>query len=209
VIGVMIVEDNWVWASAVENQINRERGMNHVATTASVDEALGLAEHSRAMVVLVDLLLGDDSGLRFARTAQARRLPAKVVLMSIDPNEWAVEQARAAGVAGFIHKEDLETGAEVVSVVRRVANGQRVFTDRVASPSASRSGFALDLTSQEIELIRCLRSGMSTDDMARHLSLGTQTVRNKVGQIGKKLGVSGRVEILASARGIDRQAHAY
>lgn len=173
--------------------------MRHVGTTASVDDALRIATESRVSVALVDLLLTGDSGLRFARVARSRGLAIKVAFMSIDPNPWAVKQARAAGASGFIHKEDLETGPDVVAFIRRIANGEAVFSERVSSgKSVSPVGDA-DLTEQQWEIIRCLSEGMSTEEIARHLSVIEQTVRNKILAISKTLGVSGRVEILAWA----------
>lgn len=193
-ISVLIIEDQWVWASAVAHALEREGGIRHAHIASGVDEGLRIATSMKPDVALVDLFLDHDSGLRFARTAGTRGLTPRVAMMSIEPNAWAVQQARAAGVAGFIHKDDLKSPPVLVGMVRALANGQQVFTERVsARPLIDEAG----LTDRELELMRCLSVGMGTEQIADHLSVVPQSVRNIIGRIGAKLGVSGRVEIIA------------
>jgi ATP/maltotriose-dependent transcriptional regulator MalT len=56
------------------------------------------------------------------------------------------------------------------------------------------------LTDREIEIIGLLMRGFSTDEMTAVLHVHPQTVRNNTHRIGVKLGVSGRLKIVARAR---------
>lgn len=194
---VLIVDDSWVWASALACQVDRADGMRLIGTTGLVAEGLEMLAEHRPDVVLLDMYLEGDTGLRLARTAASRSLPGHLVMMSVEPSRWAVEQGRAAGIAGFVHKDDLLTGDAIVSVIRSVAAGQHVFTQRV--PTGDTGGAAAALSPQEVELVRCLRDGLGTPEIAEHLSIGRQTVRNKIHRIGAKLGARGRLEIVARA----------
>lgn len=56
------------------------------------------------------------------------------------------------------------------------------------------------LTGREIEIIGLLMRGFSTEEMTAVLHVHPQTVRNNTHRIGVKLGVSGRLKIVARAR---------
>jgi ATP/maltotriose-dependent transcriptional regulator MalT len=63
----------------------------------------------------------------------------------------------------------------------------------------------LGLTEREVEIVRLLMRGFSTAEITAALHVHPQTVRNNTHRIGVKLGVSGRLKIVARARelGID------
>lgn len=202
---VMIVENNWVWASAMERQVDGAAGIEWVGTATSGEEGLALAVERRPDVALVDLLLGEDSGLRLARTLGHRAPEVRVVMVSIEPSAWALAEARAAG-AGFVSKDDLLTREGILAVLRRVAAGERVYSERVRaleapSDAAGAPGGAgrLGLTPREMELVGCLVRGLGTPEIMRQMSLSPSRVRNLTVEVGKKLGVSGRLAIVVRA----------
>ncbi len=197
----------WVWGSAIAHQLSLRPGVRVVGTASTIDEALELARLKHPVVSLVDLMLAGDSGLRFVRTSQARSLATRSVIVTSEPTPWAISQAREAGAVGFVAKDDLMTGDNVWQVVEAVANGGQFYSETAlnkhpigpqgngAAPTAN----PFDLTDQEVEMIRCFSRGMDTAGIARQLSIGHQTVRNKTRAIGSKLGVSGRLEIVSAA----------
>lgn len=204
-LGVLVVEDSWVWGSAIAHQLSTRSGVRVVGPAGSVEEGLDLARTERPIVSLVDLKLGDDCGLRFVRTSQMRELGTRVVVVTSEPSAWALEEARDAGAAGFVAKDDLQTGDKVWAMVQTVARGGTYFSAPVASADdvcggeCDRIALSFGLTGQEVEMIRCFSRGMDTTSVARHLSIGHQTVRNKTHTIGPKLGVRGRLEIVSAS----------
>lgn len=194
-INVLVVSSSWQWRSAIIHELAGRRRANVVAACAGVAEALRVLEGRRVDVALVDEALGDQSGLQLARVAAARGCTVATALVVATRSAWTVEQGRAAGVRGFVHRDDLADGQDVADVVITLASGGRVITPH-AEPDTCRSR---GLTSSEREIVRCLSEGMGTVDIAEHMSLGRQTVRNYIRRIGMKWGVSGRVEIVAHA----------
>ena len=194
-INVMVVSASWHWRSAITHELAGKRGVNLVAACTDVAQALHVLGECRVDVALVDEAVGDQSGLQLARVASARGCTVATALIVASRSAWTVEQGRAAGVRGFVHRDDLTDGQDVADVVLTLAAGGRVVTPH-AEPDTCRSR---GLTSSEREIVRCLEEGMGTDDIATHMSLGRQTVRNYIRRIGMKWGVSGRVEIVAYA----------
>lgn len=196
---IMIVEDHWVWATAVEAQLATVGGVDVVGVASTADEAIAMAEEHQPDVVLIDLLLGGDSGLRVARVIRSRGLKARIAIVTTDPSPWAIAEARDMGLDGFVSKDDLAKRDDLVRFVTELCAGNRVI-----SPSVRGFDEAIPLpyglTAQEHEIIRCWAQGWGTPDVAARLCVGRQTIRNKTTAIGRKMSVSGRLEIVAKAR---------
>lgn len=196
-IRVMVVEDRWDWAAAVTHALERERGIAPVGVARTVDDALEMAAATRPHVALVDLLLGDESGLRFARVAAARHPGTAVVMMSMQPTRFAVDQARECGARGFIHKDDVTSAGTLARLVARVANGEEVVTGSVVAVGSSLAE-AHGLSDTQREVLRCLRRGHDYTTMARHLHIAEGSAKNAVNDISRRVGVTGgRTAVLA------------
>ena len=70
-LGVLIVDDNWLFAEAARDRLERE-GLRVVGVAATSAEALRRAAELRPEVVLVDIVLGGESGFELARRLAAR-----------------------------------------------------------------------------------------------------------------------------------------
>lgn len=200
-IGVLVVDDEWFWADAVVHQVEAMTEARSVGIAASSQEALAICARARPRVALVDLMLGDeDSGIRVAQTLAARFPDLRVVMVSVEPTGLAIAEARRAGLAGFVAKDDLLTRERVRELVLDVALGGTAYSPRVLELEAADIGDErYGLTGQEMEIIRCFSRGLGTPEIARLVCLAHQTVRNKTDRIGKKMGVKGRLEIVAKA----------
>ena len=100
-IHVAVVEDEWIWASGVQFQLERASGIDFAGSASAVADALDLIERERPDVVLLDLMLGTESALPVARTVAQRRLDARIVVVTAEPSPWALAEAESCGVRGF------------------------------------------------------------------------------------------------------------
>ncbi|MBF0486288.1 MAG: response regulator [Candidatus Omnitrophica bacterium] len=89
----------------------RKRGID-VLTAASGREALALIDQTRPDLVLLDIRMDDVNGVEVVRELRRRNDPLRIVIVSGLEDESIVQEVKALGVAGFIHKplvlEDLE-----------------------------------------------------------------------------------------------------
>lgn len=204
-VGVLVVENHWVWADAVMHRIGEMEGMRKVGPAATMAEALELCEAENPRVALVDLLLEGDSGLRIARAIRSRHPAMKIVIVTVEPTAKAISEARELGLAGFVCKDDLLTGLQIQQLIATLLRGKDVYSPTVRQLEVSAAaGAAHGLSDDDLELIRCFARGLGTTDISRSLSLAPQTIRNRTSKIGQSLGVHGRLEIVARAleRGI-------
>lgn len=105
----LIVDDNAQFLRAARDLLERE-GVTVVGLASSSAEALRLAGELRPDVVLVDVDLGDESGLDLAeRLAAGEHGP--VVLISAYPESEFAELIAASPAAGFVSKSELSASA--------------------------------------------------------------------------------------------------
>jgi CheY-like chemotaxis protein len=116
----LIVDDNESFLEIVRGLLERE-GLNGVSVASSYADALRLFEALRPDVVLVDIFLGDESGLKLARRlAEGKR--ATVILISTHAEADLGDLIAESPADGFLPKTDVSAEA-----IRRIveANGRR------------------------------------------------------------------------------------
>ncbi len=197
-ISVLVVEDQFEWADSVRFEVACQKGMKAVGSALTVREALDICSAQRVDVAVVDLVLQGEYGLDFLRTASQRYPSTAVVMMSAQPTPWAVEEARTCGAVGFIDKKDMESAEGIARIISRVANGEAVFTPGVSGEFGQSLAQAYGLSQKHREILRCLRRGMVVEEIADHLNIVPQTVRNYISAIARAAGVPGnQVKVLA------------
>jgi CheY-like chemotaxis protein len=119
-LGVLIVDDNRLFLEAARALLERE-GLRVVGVAATSAEALQRAEELRPEVILVDIMLGGESGFDLARRLAAQcpgRGPA-VILISTHAGADFADLIAESPAAGFVPKPELSADA-----IHRIVDGR-------------------------------------------------------------------------------------
>ena len=191
-IRIAIVDDHPVVGQGTAAVLRAELDLDVVGVATSLDgaRAAGLLDRSAVDVVLLDLRLGSDRGLRLlADRPVAGQLPAVIVLTAYDYPQY-VDAALQVGAAGFVLKTaPLE---ELVEAIRRVASGGLAFSVRPGSATVR-------LTPRELEVVRLVADGRSNDEIGAELGIGTKTVETHLARLFERTGVGSRTELATRA----------
>ena len=190
-------------------------GIRHLLTQAGdievVDEAddgaraIELAERWQPDVMLVDVEMGDMSGVEVARhlaRREGRRIP--LLVLSAYATDDYVAEALDAGAAGYLLKDEAE--AFIRDAVRAVAGGQEGWLSRPVAAKLlelrrrQRRSAACPLGRREQEVLRQVASGRSNKQVAAALRISIHTAGNHLTNIYAKLGVHSRVEAVMWAQ---------
>jgi DNA-binding NarL/FixJ family response regulator len=82
-----------------------------IAEAGTTQEALRLARSGLPQLVLVDVVLGDESGIDCARALHMALPSTRVVLFSAYPDKEFHRQGIAAGAVAFLDKKDVDAAA--------------------------------------------------------------------------------------------------
>ena len=167
-------------------------------------EALALCATTQPDVVLMDLLMPEMDGVA-ATHAIHERYPAVQVLALTSFNEYdMVQRGLAAGAHSYLIKNS--SAEDLASALRRAHFGHRTHAPtsfRAIEPAAPTpepwTGFGLDLSCRELEVLGLLTRGLTNTQVGAQLDISRATVKFHVSSILSKLGAASRTEAAALA----------
>lgn len=202
-IRVLIVEDQGLVAEMLAATIGEQPDMEVVGVATTLAEAVDGARRYRPAIVLMDYFLPDGDGAEGTSRIKADLgEETEVVILTGRDSRDVVAKAIEAGCAGFLTKTD--RFEEVVAGVRSAHAGETVFSPKVLTEvveqlraPARQLGF--DLTVRELEVLRLLARGRSTESIRDELFLSMHTVRNHIRNLMGKLDAHSKLEAVAIA----------
>jgi DNA-binding NarL/FixJ family response regulator len=199
----MVVDDHPMWRDAVARDLADE-GFEVVATAATGTEAITRARAVRPGVVVLDLNIPAPNGVEVTTSLMTFDEPPRVLVLSASGEQLDVLEAVKAGATGYMVKS--ASRQDLVAAVRRVADGDTVFTPGLAglvlgefrrlseAPTAAGSETPR-LTERETEVLRLVAKGLSYKQIADRLVLSHRTVQNHVQNTLRKLQLHNRVQL--------------
>jgi DNA-binding NarL/FixJ family response regulator len=160
-------------------------------------EALGRLDTAAADVALVDLSLGEESGLDLIADLQSRNIPALMYSMFEDCG--TIERAFGQGAAGYVTKR--EVSGVLLEAIGEVLAGRRYASPRAARSLASRAiaggdaGGEEPLSQREEQIMARLGRGETNVEISGALHIGVRTVETYYARIIGKLGLGGMKEL--------------
>ncbi len=205
---VVLVDDHAMVRSGVRAEIGND--VDIVGEAGDVDEAVRVVLATRPDVVLLDVHLPGGDG-RAVLEGCAEQVPeTRFLALSVSDAPEDVVAVVRAGARGYVTKTI--TGPELLEAVQRIADGDAVFSPRLAgfvldsfTGAAAESDDELDrLTPREREVMRLIARGYTYREVAAELVLSIKTVESHVSAVLRKLQLSDRHELTrwASARRI-------
>ena len=206
-IKILIIEDNRLLREGIKALINAQPDLKVAAASEGHHDTLLQARSLKVQVVLLDLGLRNENGLRVVKTLTKEMPHTKVIGMGLIPSQLDIIEIVEAGAAGFILK-DASIG-DFLETIRSVARGEKVLPPLLTGSlfthvveHALRQGKvklseAVRMTKRERETIALIAEGMSNKDIAEKLNLSTYTVKSHVHNIMEKLALHSRLQIAA------------
>lgn len=202
-IRVAIVDDHPALREGTAALLDRESDIEVVALLGTLDETRALlAGPEPPDVVIQDIRLGDESGLRMlaredgaaaapdgAAGAPVGATPRIILWTAYDYPQYAAH-ARRAGAAGFVVKA--APVAELIAAIRTVVAGGAWFGSLGEQAIAT-------ITPRELEVLRLVVDGMSNDQVGVALGITTRTVEAHLTRLYERAGAHSRTELATRA----------
>lgn len=191
-VSILLVDDHPVVREGYRRLLERQPGFTVCAEAVDADSAYAAYCEHRPDVVVMDMLLPGASGLDALRHIRQRDAEARVLVVTMHNGASLALKALEAGAWGYVTKSS--GPKELVRAVTAVAQGQQALCDdttqAIASQRLSDPVAVLDeLSPREVEILRLVASGHTSDAIAQALNLSEKTVRNVHYAIKGKIGV--------------------
>jgi DNA-binding NarL/FixJ family response regulator len=129
-IRVLVCDDHAVVREGIRHVLAGEPGFEVVAEAANGEQALALAREHRPDVIVLDVTMPGESGLRVAPKLRAAVPAARVLILSMHDNAEYVREGVRAGASGYLLKDS--AAAELRLAVRAVHAGGTYFSTHAA-----------------------------------------------------------------------------
>jgi DNA-binding NarL/FixJ family response regulator len=204
-IKILLIEDNRLLREGIKALINAQPDLKVAAASVGNHDTLLQARSLKVQVVLLDLGLRNENGLRVVKTLTREMPHTKVIGMGLIPSQLDIIEIVEAGAAGFILK-DASIG-DFLETIRSVARGEKVLPPLLTGSlfshvveHARRRGKgklseAVGMTKREREIIGLIAEAMSNKEIAGRLNLSTYTVKSHIHNILEKMALHSRLEI--------------
>ncbi len=198
---VVLVDDHALVRAGVRAGL--EEDFTIVGEAGDVPEAIDVIVREKPDVVVCDVHLPSGTAAAVISGTVARGVTTVFLALSVSDAAEDVISVIRAGARGYVTKAT--DGPDLVDAVRRVADGDAVFSPRLA-------GFVLDafstelempsadpeldrLTAREQEVMRLLARGYAYKEIARRLTISIKTVESHASAVLRKLQLSSRNEL--------------
>ncbi|MER5647080.1 MULTISPECIES: response regulator transcription factor [Streptosporangium] len=200
VVKVLIVDDHRLFRSGVRAELGDS--IEVIGEAEDVESAVKAIAALGPDVVLLDVHMPGGGGQEVLRRVLGAGSTVRFLALSVSDAAEDVIGVIRGGARGYVTKNI--SGRELTDAIRRVAEGDAVFSPRLA-------GFVLDafasseappidpeldsLTQREREVLRLIARGYAYKEIAKELFISVKTVETHVSSVLRKLQLSNRHEL--------------
>lgn len=191
---VLVVDDHPFFSRGLAEALLQSGRVRRVDTTDRLSGAIeDLRRYPDTDLVMLDLKLPDDHGMRLLEHLEMQGLPIPVVIVSSREDEGALRAARDAGALGYLPKS--ASPQTLRRMLLHVQRGEPWFTP----PERTRPEDTL-LTPRQRDVLQLLADGLPNKRICEQLGLTEHTVKTHLKTIYTLLDVHNRTTAVAVAR---------
>jgi two-component system, NarL family, response regulator NreC len=202
-VRVLIVDDHAVVRSGLRLLLAAADDLEPVGEAGSARDAVFQARALKPDVILLDIVMPDQTGLDVLPQLKRENPDAQVLVLSMQDEPRYVREAFAAGASGYVLKEAADN--EVVAAIREVAGGGRYVNPELgarlvaADAEATKRAEEDPLSDREREVLRLLALGHTNQEIAKMLYISVRTAETHRAHIMQKLRLQTRADLVAYA----------
>lgn len=202
---LIIIEDHKIVANGIKALlIGTKYKVLDIANNA--DEAWKAIQKNTPDFVLLDIRLGNDSGIQLAKSIKKDYPKTKIIGLSSSTDEHTLSECIKIGFNGFVSKSSSDK--ELLTAIETVENGSNYYSDDIKPILLNQLEKRIQypemvdgklLSDREIEIVRLFASGLSYKEIAAELNISASTVDSHKYKIMEKLGITTTLDIVKYA----------
>jgi DNA-binding NarL/FixJ family response regulator len=202
-IRVVIADDHAILREGLVKLLSEDQSIDVVGEASDGRQALDLVEELRPDILITDINMPQLSGFAVLEQITGKRLPTKVLFLTMLDTQEFVAKADRLGVAGYLSKDTVKT--ELIAAIQALAAGQTyygqsimqkiILRDKSSGTPAEKKLHEL-LSPREFEILHLVSEGLSSKQISEKLFISERTVANHRLNIMNKCGVNKAVELV-------------
>jgi RNA polymerase sigma factor (sigma-70 family) len=207
-IRVLLVDDHTLFRKGLASLLSTQDDIKVVGEASNGHEAVEKARSLMPDLILMDIWMPKCNGLEATKLIKGEMPYVKIVILTISDDDYCLFEAIKAGAQGYLLK-NLEP-SELFSLIRGVIRGEAPISRSLAArildefarnfkKDENLRKLAPGLTNREKEVLKLLVEGKSNKEIANHLEISENTVKNHLRNIMEKLHLQNRVQLAVYA----------
>ena len=202
-IGVFMVDDHELIREGLRRTLSIFPDISITGEARSAEELLGKTIANDADIILLDIDLPGRSGFEALADVKVLYPEARVLFLSMFPEDQFAVRALKAGAHGYVTKKAV--AQELVDAIRIVASGKKYVSPTVEQQLLREIGYDAgkspmeSLSDRELSVLRLIARGKSVGAIAVQLSLSVNTVTTYRRRLLKKLDMKTNAELVRFA----------
>ena len=210
VIKVIIVDDHKIIRVGLRGMLERENDIEVTGEAGNGDEVMNVLAQHPSHVVLMDIDLGETSGIEATKKIKEVYPAIHVLGLTMHEEPSYIIKMLEAGASGYLLKN--AGREELLSAIHTVAKGDSYFSQKVSATllqsitqrknpeeSALKKPNQTPLTDREIEVLRLISQEYSNGEIAEKLFISIRTVDTHRRNLLEKLQVKNTVGLVKYA----------
>lgn len=196
---ILIIDDHEVVRDGLKKIFEEQPSKANFGEASNTAEALKLAREQEWDIAVLDLTLGDRSGLDVLRELKQIRPNLPVLILTMHSEEQYARRAFKGGAAGYVTKDSPR--AELLEAINKVVGGGKYLSSALAEKLIVDLERGNDrpvhemLSDREFEVMRLIASGKTVGEIAEILSLSDKTISTYRSRILEKMGLRTNAEL--------------
>jgi DNA-binding NarL/FixJ family response regulator len=200
---IVIADDHATVRQGLKLLIDSQPDMGVVGEAADGNGVIQQAEALKPDIVVMDISMPGMNGLIATRTLKRAQPHISIIALTRHDDDTYLDQLLRAGASGYVLKQSAPI--EFIQAIRAVAAGgvylDHAMTSRVADGLLAGNVVVANeprprVTERESEVLRLTAVGHSNKEIATQLKISVKTVEVHKANAMRKLGLTGRVDII-------------
>jgi two-component system invasion response regulator UvrY len=201
---ILIADDHTIVREGIKMLLIEAYPFSEIVDVSDAEGLLKRALGEAWNVIISDISMPPgDSGLEAVKKIKAQTPGVPVIMLSMHAPEQYAVRAMQSGASGYLTKG--AATLELVNAVNTVLSGKKYLTPEVVNVLAdafennNNTRNISNLSERENEVFRLLATGKTISEIARHLSLSTNTISTFRSRIFEKMDFHNNLELIKYA----------
>jgi DNA-binding NarL/FixJ family response regulator len=203
-IKILLIDDHKIFNDGLKSLLNEQSDFTVCAQVFQAKDVVFTIQSHNPDLIILDINLQGINGINLGKKIVADSPKTKVMVLTMYNQPKLLEEARQAGLHGYLLKE--ATTPELLTAIRTVLSGNSSFDtkatkEKLHNEDAFGDDFArrLNLSFREVEIIKLIKEGLTNEQIAARLRVAFFTIKTHRKNIYFKLGINNVAELIEFA----------
>jgi DNA-binding NarL/FixJ family response regulator len=198
---ILLIDDHQLFNDGVKSLLSSEPNIDIVGQVYEAKNVLYEIQKTSPQLLFLDINLHDGNGLELSKIIVKEYPQIKIIFLTMYDDHMLLKEAKKVGVHGYMLKNTSKK--DLLLAVKKVMEGTTFFDESISKETEliNQEDFSkkYSLTEREIEIVRFVREGLDSYQIADKMNLSYHTIKTHRRNIHFKIGTSSTPEMIKFA----------